>query len=80
MKAIQANNWQPKHNTFKSDVFTLGMTFLHFANNETNSDCYIYEEGILLEDKLALKIKKLKSKYSTTLCDIIQLMLTIREE
>ncbi|KAM3146948.1 hypothetical protein pb186bvf_001102 [Paramecium bursaria] len=80
VKAIIQNNWQPKHNSFKSDVFTLGMSFLHFALGEPSSDCYLYEQGKFFEDKLESKVRKLKVKYSPQLTDIISQMLITNED
>ncbi|CAD8089440.1 unnamed protein product [Paramecium primaurelia] len=80
VKSIQLNNWQPKHNEYKSDLFTLGMLFLHLALNQPSSDCYSYEQGLLIEDVLNSKLQKLKMRYGQQFCDWITTMLIIKED
>lgn len=55
------------------------MSFLHLALNQTNSDCYQYDSGLYLEDKVIQKLAKIKSKFPI-LHDYIAEMLQTKEE
>ncbi|CAD8212821.1 unnamed protein product [Paramecium octaurelia] len=80
VNTIRKNNWQPKHNQYKSDVFTLGMLFLHLGLNQVNSDCYNYIQGKFLEEHLTIKLQKLRTRYGQLFCDLIQMMLITQED
>jgi len=43
IKAIEMGSYNPKHNSFKSDVFSLGMTMLHAALLEPLDFIYRYK-------------------------------------
>lgn len=43
LHALENENWQPIHDSYKSDVFTLGMIILHAALMENLDCCYKYE-------------------------------------
>ena len=80
-KAISVNNWQPKHNPYKSDVFSLGMCMLHAALNDPCDDCYNYQEGRIKEDVLREKQSRLREKgYSDAFSRIIATMLSKNED
>ncbi|CAD8101391.1 unnamed protein product [Paramecium primaurelia] len=80
VNTIRKNNWQPKHNQYKSDVFTLGMLFLHLGLNQVNNDCYNYIQGKFLEEQLNIKLQKLRIQHSQVFCDLIQMMLITQED
>ena len=69
---------QVSHNTFKSDVFSLGMCIFFAATLTFNSLCDIRElnEMALIKEQL---MKYLSDKYSSKLIDILYEMLQINE-
>ncbi|CAK68131.1 unnamed protein product (macronuclear) [Paramecium tetraurelia] len=80
VNTIRSNNWWPKHNQYKSDLFTLGMLFLHLSLNQVNSDCYNYTQGKFLEDQLTIKLQKLRTRFGQQFCNFISMMLIIQED
>ncbi|CAD8122921.1 unnamed protein product [Paramecium sonneborni] len=80
VNTIRTNSWQPQHNQYKSDLFTLGMLFLHLGLNQVNSSCYNYLKGKFMEDQLNIRLQKLRTQYGQQFCDWIQLMLIIQED
>lgn len=68
-----------EHNTFKSDVFSLGLCFLLAATLTFNSLCEIRE----LEEMFSIKVvlaKYLKRKYSSKFLDVMYMMLEVNEK
>ncbi|CAD8165162.1 unnamed protein product [Paramecium pentaurelia] len=80
VNTIRTNNWWPKHNQYKSDLFTLGMLFLQLALNQVINDCYNYIQGKFIEDQLNIKLQKLRTRFGQQFCDFIQMMLIIQED
>lgn len=62
---------EPVHDEYKSDVFTLGLLFLHLSLFESCDDLYIQLDSTIniqvLEDKLARLGKKYSPEYTAVL-------------
>ena len=56
LKALENENWQPIHDPYKSDVFTLGMIILHASLMENLDSCYKYEDFKLKKEVLQNKL------------------------
>ena len=67
-----------EHNTFKSDVFSLGLCFLFAATLTFNSLCEIRE----LDDTILIKmtLNKYLKRYTNKFNDILFLMLEVEEK
>lgn len=67
-----------RHNPIKSDVFSLGLSFLHMATLAKPSDLNNWEKG---EDLLQQKIEKsiMKITYSESVKNLLILMLKVNE-
>ena len=68
-----------EHNTFKSDVFSLGLCFLLAATLSINALCQIRE----LTDMLSIKVvltKYFNRRYSTKFTDVLYKMLEVNEK
>ena len=77
-QGLRLKLFQVSHNTFKSDVFSLGMCMLYASTLTFNSLCGIRElnDMELIKDKL---VKYLNTRYSFKLIDILYEMLQIEE-
>jgi len=78
-KGLHSNLTQVKHNTYKSDVFSLGMCFFYAASLTYNSVDSIREVNNMDKIKEIL-FKFLEKKYSKNLILLILTMLEINEE
>jgi hypothetical protein len=50
----------PKINPYKSDVFTLGMNFLHLSTLESLDGCYDYSACSVAANCIDIKLERLK--------------------
>ena len=76
---LRQNLIQVKHNTYKSDVFSLGMCLLYAATMYFNCIDEIREMIDMNEIKTILK-KYLEDKYSNKFISLIHLMLQVKEQ
>ena len=60
---------------FRADVFSLGMCALAAGLLEDCTDCYIYEQGLIDEEMLRSKLRRLAQVYSENYVRIIEAML-----
>ncbi|KAM3145144.1 hypothetical protein pb186bvf_002819 [Paramecium bursaria] len=76
-KNYQKNEWQPIHNQFKSDVFTLGLCLMQAIMREYHNDLYIetFQEALLL-----IKLKKLQQIVHKCIFEVIVAMVTLLEQ
>lgn len=51
----------PIINTYKSDVFTLGMNFLHISTLESLDGCYNYSACSVNGNCIDIKLERLKN-------------------
>ncbi|EGR34221.1 protein kinase domain protein [Ichthyophthirius multifiliis] len=75
---LQQKVQKPVHNSYKSDVFTLGMIILQLALGKNIQD--IYNNGIFNEEILYQKLKSLNGIYKKEFIDIITQMCDVYEE
>ena len=77
--ALRTNQNDIKHNSYKSDVFSLGFCILYAATLNIN---VLYECRNLYDSKIVNQFlnKTLKSKFSTGFINVISKMLEINEE
>ncbi|OMJ67000.1 hypothetical protein SteCoe_35971 [Stentor coeruleus] len=73
LKGVDIKNFQ--HNPFKSDMYSLGLTFLYMASLKENSDMIQVSD---LDNKVTLKIHELN--YSLRFKDILKKMLSLDKE
>ena len=76
---LRNNLMQVKHNTYKSDVFSLGMCLLYAATMDFNSTDEIREMTEMNQIKNTLN-NYLSDKYSNKFISLIYLMLQIEEQ
>ncbi|CAK92244.1 unnamed protein product (macronuclear) [Paramecium tetraurelia] len=77
LEAINQNNQFPRHNLFKSDVWSLGMCILQASLLDHCRDCFDFERGhVDVSRKLALLNKNYSIKYE----QVIVAMLSVDEE
>ncbi|KAM3138718.1 hypothetical protein pb186bvf_009282 [Paramecium bursaria] len=76
LKAIHQQNSNPRHNIFKSDVFSLGMSFLQMSLLNNARDSYDYENGTV---NVTEYLKLTQKKYSQRYAHIVSLMLEQNE-
>ena len=75
---LRNNLIQVKHNTYKSDVFSLGMCLLYAATMDFNSTDEIREMTNMDQIKNTLN-NYLSDKYSNNFISLLYLMLQIEE-
>jgi hypothetical protein len=80
MKALEEGSYQPRHNPYKSDVFSLGMSMLHAGTLENCDSCYKYEQHRFISDEMYRKLAMLDRYYSQPLNTVIKNMLDLNEE
>jgi NIMA (never in mitosis gene a)-related kinase len=76
---LRANMIQVKHNTYKSDIFSLGMCLLYAATLYFNCTDEIREMTDMNEIKIILN-KYLSERYSNNFIYLISLMLNVEEQ
>ncbi len=79
LESLKRNCSEIKHNSYKSDVFSLGFCFLYAASLNLNN---LFElRKVCDSNVMSSRIKKiLKPLYSEFFIEILQLMLEIRED
>ncbi|CAD8171065.1 unnamed protein product [Paramecium octaurelia] len=75
--ALRQKEFQPQHNPYKSDVFTLGMCILQSILRTPIVDCY--KQLYLVEEVLLTKLHQLNTLVQPQLFEVIQSMLSIQE-
>ena len=66
---------EPKHNPYKSDIFTLGMVVLHMTTLENCDECYDYQSFKLRNGEIDKRLANLKKQYGDKLYYVIKGML-----
>ena len=69
----------PKHDSFRSDIFTLGLSILHAATLMNCDQFYNWDEFVLDFETLQRRIASLSRRYSKQLQHFIASMLTLDE-
>lgn len=73
-------NLRPKHNVFKSDVFSLGLCVIHAGLLESCDNIYNYNKFFINEMALEEKIEKLKILYPLEFVHVVQQMIQLDEK
>ncbi|CAD8127911.1 unnamed protein product [Paramecium sonneborni] len=74
LEAINQNNQFPRHNLYKSDVWSLGMCMLQASLLDHCRDCFDFEGGhVDLSRKLALLKKNYSIKYESVIVAMLQM-------
>jgi len=73
-------NLRPKHNIYKSDLFSLGVCLINAALLESCDDIYNFTKYSINELALEEKIEKLKIQYPYEFVSIIQQMVFLDEK
>ncbi|KAL4466540.1 hypothetical protein ABPG72_010591 [Tetrahymena utriculariae] len=79
-KAVSQKNYQPQHNPFKSDVFTLGVILIECCNLGTVDNLYNYETGDFNENQLKIHMNIIKNQYGIDVHDLIARMVKVQEQ
>eukprot|EP01017_Pseudomicrothorax_dubius_P005277 TRINITY_DN11294_c0_g2_i1.p1 TRINITY_DN11294_c0_g2~~TRINITY_DN11294_c0_g2_i1.p1 ORF type:complete len:350 (+),score=60.90 TRINITY_DN11294_c0_g2_i1:49-1050(+) len=79
MKSVQNREFEPKHDKFKSDVFSMGMTLLEAATLKSAADCYNMSIPLISRQAIDKMLTECRSRYSQTLVDTIATMLEMDE-
>ena len=77
--AASINEMKPRHDPFKSDVFSLGMTILEISTLQKVRNCYDYYSFKIKYDFVQNLIAQVRSKYSNFLANLIEEMLSLDE-
>lgn len=80
MKALKNSFLLPKHNVYKSEVFSLGIILLSAMMLQSCSDIYNYTNFEINKKFLDQKCNECATKYSETLINFIKKFLIIDEE
>lgn len=64
MEALKFKNWQPLHNIYKSDVFTLGMIIYECMIMKYCDEAFDFSAGIIYSDIVDKYTRQLGEKYS----------------
>lgn len=73
-------NLRPKHNVFKSDVFSLGICMINAGLLESCDNIYNYNKFIINEMALEEKLEKLKILYPLEFVYVVQQMILFDEK
>ncbi|CAD8162452.1 unnamed protein product [Paramecium pentaurelia] len=74
LEAINQNNQFPRHNLYKSDVWSVGMCILQASLLDHCRDCYDFERGhVNVSRKLALLKKNYSIKYEQVIVSMLQM-------
>lgn len=76
---LQKYELRPKHDPWKSDVFSLGMTVLHAATLNSCDRLYDWASNSIDYEELGERLASLRPRYSERLQDFVQTMLEVRE-
>ena len=76
---LQRYELKPNHNSWKSDVFSLGMIVLHAATLSSCERLYDWNNNTLNYNQLQERISSLKPRYSQNFQDCLHMMLDNRE-
>jgi serine/threonine protein kinase len=80
VKELQKQNLKPKHNPYKSDVFSLGMVLLHAASLQSCDRFYKWDSFTIDQKEIEQRISSLKLKYSESLQNLLRDMLNFNED
>ena len=73
-------NLRPKHNVFKSDVFSLGLCIINAALLESCDDIYNFTKYTINALALEEKIEKMKIQYPIEFVTLVQQMVMLEEK
>lgn len=73
-------NLRPKHNIFKSDVFSLGLCIINAALLESCDEIYNFTKYTINSLALEEKIEKMKIQYPVEFVSLIQQMVVLEEK
>lgn len=79
--SLEKNDYFPKHDGYKSDVFSLGIILLEVGNLKTfSTDLYDLKKGKLHYDVVLKEIQEFRAKFSQELTEVIWHMTEYHEE
>jgi len=78
-EAIGKKEAEPLQNKYKSDVFSMGMTFLECATLKKSTHVYDWNNFTVNPNILAARLEEVKKRYSATLYEMIKDMVEIEE-
>ena len=79
MKSLQRQEMKPKHNPYKSDVFSLGMVLLQAANLQSCDRLYKWDNFTIDQKEVNQRIDSLQATYSESYQNLLRDMLNFNE-
>lgn len=77
---METNDWNPEHNSYKSDVFCLGLTILAAASLENVGKALNFHKLVIYDDLIRDLIEGLRERYSGGFLRFLQDMIILNEE
>ena len=77
---MEANDWRPDHDSYKSDVFCLGLTILAAASLENVKSVFNFHKLVIYDDLIRDWVEGLRERYSSGFVRFLQDMLILNEE
>ena len=80
MKSLQKQEIKPKHDPYKSDVFSLGMVLLNAATLQSCDRLYEWDNFTIDQREVDQRINALDNKYSESFQNLLNDMLNFNED
>ena len=77
---MEANDWRPDHDPYKSDVFCMGLTVLAAASLENVKKVFNFHKLVIYDDLIRDWVEGLRERYSSGFVRFLQDMLILNEE
>lgn len=77
LEYLRNKSQNPNFDTYKSDVFSLGMTLIYACNLENPIDCYDYSKKVLNRTYLENHLQAIQNNYSQQTYQLIRTMVEL---
>ena len=77
LEYLRNKNTNPNYDTYKSDVFSLGMTLIYACNLDDPIDCYDYSKKVLNRTYLENHLQAIQNNYSPQTYQLIRTMVEL---
>ena len=79
LKGLESDEYYPKHDGFKSDIFAAGLTILHAASLESCEAFYNWDDNTFSVEALAQRFQTIRNLYSENLLNLVRKMVVYEE-